>query len=192
VLREWVTRPKLLPADRCARGTIATLVILSSAGTGFLANRLWPLPTFLAPTLKANSSGTAVLKEHNDIRSAPPALADRNVPSTKGEPVDVTENPAGAPFVLLNPGTAEQPREVKGSTLRPTAKSLDESAEQQSPQTGPAGSPREEKVPSPQLARGQRKHRAEANLAQPAPGPTGYQRDAAMRDFMSHNPPFRH
>jgi hypothetical protein len=170
---------------------MAALIILASAGTGFLASRLWPLATPPAPTLKVASSDAITVNHESlqqiDIRSASRALT----PASKSEPTDVTEKPAGASFVLLNPGTSEQPRPFEESMQPSTAKSPDVSADQRKPPTRPAGRPREENVPSPQVARGQRKHQAEANRAQPAPGPPGYQRDAAMRDFMSPNPPFR-
>ena len=192
MLHEWATRLKLLSADRYANGAIVALIILASAGTGFLASRLWPLPTSLAPTLKITSADATSPGRQMDIRPASRALADGNVPSTKSEPVDVTENPAGVPFVLLNKGAAEQPRLLEESIQLSTAKSPDVSADQRKPPTRPAGRSRVEKAPSPQLARGQRKYQAQANLAQPSPGPTGYQRDAAMRDFMSHGPPFRY
>jgi hypothetical protein len=190
-------RINLLSADRYARGTLVALVILASLGTGFLASRLWPLPASPAPTLEVTSSDATVHTHDSPskqfaVRSASRALAVGNAPSAKTEPVDVTENSAGAPFVLLNPDTADQPREVEESTQRSTAESPDESADQRKRPTRSAAHPREEKVPSPRLARGQRKDQASTNLAQPSPGPTGYQRDAAMRDFMSHNPPFRH
>jgi hypothetical protein len=195
VLHEWASRLKLLSAGRYANGAIVALIILASVGTGFLASRLWPLPTSLTPTLKITSADATSPGRQIDIRPASRALADGTVPSTKSEPVDVTENPAGVPFVLLNKGATEQPRPFEEGVQLSTAKSPDVpdvSADQRKPPTRPAGRSRVEKAPSPQLARGQRKHQAQANLAQPSPGPTGYQRDAAMRDFMSHGPPFRY
>ena len=195
MLQEWVARPKLLLADRRVRGTIAALVILAAASTGFLASRLWPLATPPVPTLKVTSSEATAL-EHDSpstqvhVPSASRALAGGNVPATKSELADVTEKPAGASFVLLNPGTAEQPRSVEEPAQQSTAKRSDDTAEGRMPPTRAAGRPRNEKGPSSQVARSQKKNPAEANPAQPAPSSTGYQRDAAMRDFMSHNPPF--
>jgi hypothetical protein len=177
----------------CGRGTIAAVVILASAGTGFLASRLWPLSTPLAPVLKITSSDATVLKYDSpskqiDAHSALRAQADATVPATKS---DVTDNPAGVPFVLLNPGTAEQPPRVEDPTQPSMTQRSDGSAGQQrTPPTRAAARPREEKAPSSQVARSPKKPQAGANLAQPAPSSTGSQRDAAMRDFMSHNPPF--
>jgi len=194
VLQESATRPKSLSADRRVRGTVAALVILAAAGTGFLASRLWPLATPPVPTLKVTSSEATAL-EHSpstqvDVPSASRPLAGGNVPATKSELADVTEKPAGASFVLLNPGTAEQPRSVEEPAQQSTAKRSDDTAEERMPPTRAAGRPRNEKGPSSQVARSQKKNPAEANPAQPAPSSTGYQRDAALRDFMSHNPPF--
>ena len=195
MLQEWVARPKLLSADRRVRGTIAALVILAAASTGFLASRLWPLPISPAPKLKVAASDAIAFNrdaptKQMDIRSASRAWTDGNVPVTKSERADATEKPPGASLVLLNPGTAEQPRSVEERAQQSTANRSDGSAEQPMPATQPAARPRDAKVASPQVARNQKKHRAEPNSAQPAPSSTGYQRDTAMRDFMSHNPPF--
>jgi len=185
----------LLSADRRVRGALAAFVILAAAGTGFLASRLWPLPISLAPTLKVVPSDAIALDhdsptKQNDIRSASRAIGDGNVQVTKSERADATEKPSVASLVLLNPGTAEQPRSVEERAQQSTANRSDGSAEQPMPATQPAARPRDAKVASPQVARSQKKHRAESNPAQPAPSSTGYQRDTAMRDFMSHNPPF--
>jgi hypothetical protein len=143
--------------------------------------------------LKVTSSDATVLKydspsDQIDVRSASRAQADATVPATKS---DVTDNPAGASLVLLNPGIAEQPRRIEDRAQPSMTQRSDGSAGQQrTPSTRAAARPREEKAPSPRVARSRKKPQAEANLAQPAPSSTGYQRDAAMRDFMSHNPPF--
>jgi len=105
-------RSKLLLADRRVRGSIAALIVLASAGSGFLASRFWPLATPPAPTLKVASS------------DASRPLADGKVPETNREPADAPEKPAGVSFVLLNPGTAEQPRDVEHNTPHSTAKKI--------------------------------------------------------------------
>jgi hypothetical protein len=174
----------------CGRGAIAAVVILASAGTGFFASRLWPLSTPLAPVLKITSSDATVLKYDSPSKQidAHSAQADATVPATKS---DVTDNPAGVSFVPLNPDIAEQPRRVEDPSQPSMTQRSDGSAGQQrTPPTRAAARPREDKAPSSQVVRSPKKPQAEANPAQPAPSSTGYQRDAAMRDFMSHNPPF--
>ena len=75
MLHEWATRLKLLSAGRYANGAIVALIILASAGTGFLASRLWPLPTSLAPTLKITSADATSPSRQIDIRPASRALS---------------------------------------------------------------------------------------------------------------------
>lgn len=163
------------------RGLAFATVIIACAGTGFFASRLWPLPTSLTPTLKVASSDATRPKEQ--VLSTSQPLGDVKQPPSKHEAPGPTKNPDPESFVLLNPGTTEQPRELEQTN---------EIASQRTPQAGPVSQPPKEKALPRQSASRQGKQQTEADPPQLSASSIGSQRDAAMRDYMSHNPPFKH
>ena len=161
-------------------------VITACAGIGFFASHLWPLPASLTPSLKvASSDATGLNEQQRPDRSS----YLRAQPPLKHEATQATESPRHASLVLLNPGAAEQSREAEATIQRPTGRDIDEPAAEP---TRTVRQPPEKRTQPRQSAPRQEKHVPQAKLPQPSTNSIGFQRDAAMRDFMSHNPPFRY
>jgi hypothetical protein len=176
------------------RGLIFAAVTFACAAAGLVASRLWPLPESLTPTLKIGSFDVAGRGEQNrpsqsieDTSEARP-LADRSQAAAKHEVSRPSEGPAATSLILLNPGAADEPPEVEQASA-PAANDINEAKAQ--PVQPVLRAPNESRAR--QTAPRQRKHQAQAS--EPRPPPTtsspSPERDAAVRDFMSHNPPFR-
>ena len=176
------------------RGLIFAAVTLACAAAGLVASRLWPLPESLTPTLKIGSFDVARRSAQErpsqpigDTSAARP-LADRSQAAAKHEVSRSSESPPATSLVLLNPGTAEEAPEVEQASA-PAAEDINEAKAQPVPPVLRA--PNENRAR--QTAPRQRKHQAQASEPRPPPSTssTNHERDAAVRDFMSHNPPFR-
>jgi hypothetical protein len=171
------------------RGLIFAAVVFACAAAGLVASRLWPLPQSLTPTLKIGSFDVAGRGEQNrpsqpieDISAARP-LADRSQAAAKHE----VSRPSESPPILLNPGTAEEAPVVEQASA-PAAEDINEAKAQ--PVRPVLRAPNEDRAR--QAAPRQRKYQAQASEPrQPPTSSSSHERDAAVRDFMSHNPPFR-
>src|SRR5262245_45054370 len=177
------------------RGLIFAAVVFACAAAGLVVSRLWPLPQSLTPTLKIGSFDVAGRGEQDrpsqpieDISAARP-LADRSQAAAKHEVSQPSESPAATSLILLNPGTAEESPEVEQASP-PAGKDVNEAKAQ--PVQPVLEAPNENRAR--QAAPRQRKYQAQVSEPrQPPTSSSGYERgDAAVRDFMSHNPPFRH
>jgi hypothetical protein len=175
-------------------GLMFATVIVACGASGFLASRLWPLPASLNPGLKVASADPTGLKEPDgprrsiDVRATARSVGDGPHLAPEHETADATEKPVHAALVLLNPRTAEQPRELDEAIERPTVQGPAVEA------THPTRAARQaqEKIAPPRQSTARRERpSAETKLSQPSTNSTSPQRDAALRDFMSHNPPFR-
>jgi cytoskeletal protein RodZ len=174
------------------RGLIFAAVVFASAAAGLVASRLWPLPQSLTPTLKIGDGPPRSEQKRRsqpiEDTSAARPLADRSQTAAKHEVSRPSESPP-ASLTLLNPGAADEPPEVEQASP-PAAKDVDEAKPQP---IRPALQAANENGSRPTAPR-QRKYQAQASEPRPPP-PTSspnHERDAAVRDFMSHNPPFRH
>jgi hypothetical protein len=176
------------------RGLMFATVIVACAGSGFIASRLWPLPASINPGLKVASADPTDLAEpvrprrSIDVRSAARSQIEGAQLAREHEARDATEKPVHAALVLLNPHTAEQPHELEQAIERPTAKGPVVEP------THPTRAVRQSQEIRPQArqpAARRERPSAETKLSQPSTKAIGPQRDAALRDFMSHNPPFR-
>ena len=176
------------------RGLIFAAVVFACAAAGLVASRLWPLPQSLTPTLKIGSFDVAGRGEQErpsqpiEDTSAARPRADRSQAAAKHEVSRPSESPA-ASLILLNPGATDEPAEVEQASP-PAAKDVNKAKPQP---IRPALQTPNENGSRPTAPR-QRKYQAQASEPRPPP-PTSspsHERDAAVRDFMSHNPPFRH
>jgi hypothetical protein len=171
-----------LTADRCARACIAAVVILASAGTGFVASRLWPLPASLTHSiLKAQQTSPTALATPKplDIPS-PPHFAMAVAPSS--EPVVSPSIPTSMSFTVINPDVAAELPHVAAEQPQ---ESVPGDAKRYNFAVGPLDRPRDEEPRRSRMARSQKTKDTRADVAQPASAQSGYQHDRAMREFMS-------
>jgi hypothetical protein len=176
------------------RSLMFATVIVACAGSGFIASRLWPLPASINPGLKVASVDPTDLTEpvrprrSIDVRSAALSQVEGAQLAPQHEARDAAEKPVHAAVVLLNPHTAEQPREFDEAAERP-------------PVPGPAVEARrptqavrqsqEKRPPARQPAARRDRPSNETKRPPPSTNATSTQRDAALSDFMSPNPLFR-
>jgi hypothetical protein len=176
------------------RSLMFATVIVACAGSGFLASRLWPLPAF-NPGLKVASADPTGPKEADrlrrsiDVRSAARSRDEAPQLAPERGATDATERPVHAALVLLNPHSAEQPREFDEAIERATVEVP--TAPEATRPTRAARQAQEKIAPPRQPAARREKPSIAAKPSQPSTPSTSPQRDAALRDFMSHNPPFR-
>ena len=176
------------------RSLMFATVIVACAGSGFFASRLWPLPTPINPGLKVASADPTALTEPERprrsivVRSAARSQVEGAQLAPQHEATDAAETPVHAALVLLNPHTAEQPREFEEAPERPTVQGV---AVEATRPTRAARQAQEKIAPPPQRAARRERPSAGTKLPQPSTNSASPQRDAALRDFMSHNPPFR-
>jgi hypothetical protein len=176
------------------RGLMFATVIVACAGSGFIASRLWPLPASLTPAQKIALAGPTGLKEPAqprrsiDVHSTVRSRAEGPQFAPEHESTDATEKPVHAAFVLLNPNAAEHPRERDEAMERPTVQGP---ASEATRPTRTVRQSQDKGPPARQPTARRERPLAETKLSQPSTKATGPQRDAALRDFMSHNPPFR-
>ena len=177
------------------RGLIFATVTFACAAAGLVASRLWPLPESLTPTLKVGSFDVARRSEQErpsqpiEDTAAARSLADRSQAAAKHEVSPPSESPPAPSLVLLNPGAADEPPEVEQASP-PAAKDINEAKAQPIQPVLKAPNENGSRPTAPR----QRKYQAQASEPRPPPPPSSpsHERDAAVRDFMSHNPPFRH
>jgi hypothetical protein len=178
------------------RGLIFATVIVACAGSGYLASCLWPMRAPVAPAPKAASAEWKDLKEADrarqsiEVRSAALAPGEQPQLAPEHETTDATERPLHAARVHTGAKAVEHPHQVEQTIERPAVRGP--TAEARHP---PAPVPRTDERRSLPRQTAPRRERqpAEAKLPQPSPkAAAGPQRDAAMRDFMSPNPPFRY
>jgi len=178
------------------RGLIVAAIIFTCAAAGFVAGRLWPLPESLAPRLKIGSFDVAHRGEQErpdqpfEDSSDPRAFGDRSLATAKQELSAPRENPPPTSLMLLNPAAVdESPPEIEVASRSPASKNGDEA---KAHPIRPARQVPNGKSARPTAPR-QRKSQEQATHApEPSASSAGRERDAAVRDFMSHNPPFRY
>jgi hypothetical protein len=176
------------------RSLMFATVIVACAGSGFIASRLWPLPASINPGLKVASADPTGFKKPDeprrsiDVRSPARPRDDGQPLTPQHEATDATERPVHAALVLLNPHTAEQSRERDEAIELPTVKGP---APEAARPTRAVRQSQEKRPPTHQAVPRRERPSAETRPSQPSTKATSPQRDAALRDFMSHNPPFR-
>jgi hypothetical protein len=176
------------------RSLMFATVIVGCAGSGFIASRLWPLPASINPGLKVASADSTALREPDgprrsiDVHSTARPRTETPQLAPEREATDATEKPVHAALVLLNPHTAEQPRELDEAIERPAVQGPAPGATR--PTRAVRQSQEKRSLAHQPAARRERPSTA-TKLSQPSTTSTSPQRDAALRDFMSHNPPFR-
>lgn len=176
------------------RSLMFATVIVACAGSGFIASRLWPLPVSLNPGLKVPSVDPTDLTEpvrprrSIDVRSAARSQVEGAQLTPQHEARDFTEKPVHAAVVLLNPHTAEQPRELDEAIERPT---VQVPAAVATRPTRAVRQSQEKKPPARQPATHRERPSNETKRPPPSTNATNPQRDAALSDFMSPNPLFR-
>ena len=176
------------------RSLMFATVIVACAGSGFIASRLWPLPASINPGLKVASADSTGLKQPDeprrsiDARSTARSAAEAPPLAAHHEATDATEKPVHAAVVLLNPHTADQPREVDEAIERPTVKVPAAAATRP---TRAVRQSQEKRPPARQPAARRERPSNEAKGPPPSTNATSPQRDAALHDFMSPNPLFR-
>ena len=180
------------------RGLIFAAIMFTCAAAGLVASRLWPLPDSLAPRLKGGSFAEAPRSEQErpgqpfEDPSGLPAFGDRSRAAARHELSAPPENPPSTSFSLLNPGAAEESSpepESEAARRSPASQDTDEAKAQpiRPARQLPNGKPVRPSTPR------QRKSQEQATqIPELSASATGRERDAAVRDFMSHNPPFRY
>jgi hypothetical protein len=180
-MQDQKSQPGRPTAERCARVCIAAVVILASAGTGFAASRLWPLPASLTQSMLKGpqTSPTALATPKPLDIPSPPHFAMAVAPSS--EPGTSPSTPTSMSFTVINQDAAELPHVAAQQPLE----SVPGDAKRDNLNVGPLARPRDEKPRRPRIAHNQKTENRRADVAQPAPAQSGYQHDRAMREFMS-------
>jgi hypothetical protein len=123
-----------------------------------------------------------------DVRSAARSQVEGAQLAPQHEARDATEKPVHAALVLLNPHTAEQPRELDEAIERPTVQVPAAVAPRP---TRAVRQSQEKRPPTRQPAARRERPSNDANRSPPSTNAASPQRDAALSDFMSPNPLFR-
>jgi hypothetical protein len=178
------------------RGLIFAAIMFTCAAAGLVASRLWPLPESLTPRLKVGSFAEAPRSEQQrpgqpfEDPSGLPAFGDRSRAAARHELSAPLENPPATSLMLLNPGAADESSpEIEAA--RPSPASQETDAAKAQPIRPARQLPNGKRV-HPTAPRQRKSQEQATQVPEPSASSPGRERDAAVRDFMSHNPPYRY
>jgi hypothetical protein len=165
---------------------LAAVVVFGSAGVGYMASRVWPMPSFSASAstdkakvLEPMSSQRPAAAGTNGFAKRPPEQSQPAATASLAEGPKPEASPV-APLVLLNARTVEQvaPEEKSASDNAPRA-SKTEHSEVAEPEAAHKKKP-------PRVARAQKTPPAAApTMTKSAAANASLPRDPALREFMS-------
>jgi hypothetical protein len=190
--------PETGAAMRVKRSLVAAVVVLASAGTGYVGSRIWPLSAFSGPAMHLAATGSTSSSEPDSGKGAPHLASGVPKPAAATDP-SASVSLASHPQPVETASLPEKARiEVRGASTsspdssvavlyRTPAGQADEDGRSAPKTSRDAGknertATRRSAASAPRIARGQGSSGAQSSVVEFAPNPRPNQ---ASRDFLA-------
>ena len=197
-------QPAKRKVARFGRGLAAAIIVFGSAGVGFWASQIWPLPGYYGPAGSAPQINTATMSNAAENTLAAPLIKASRVggsPESAGGrslPVPLKAEAAAVASVpevaSIQPVSAPRDAAVVAPHTADQSERMTESAAQQPPSTSKVEHikpvARGANKPPHRIARARGRESA-PRVAQLPPVNSDYRRDRVLREFME-NPQLPH